>query len=158
MDPAEKIEASPFVDYLGIEVTHVEAGYGEAVLELENCHAGPPDGSIAHGGVISAFADTVAGSATLPLAGGVTPTIDLRVDYLNPASGDRLYGTAEVRRSGRTLLTVDVEITDEDGREVATARGVFKHDNPEDESRWEEGWADGERGGSSEDVTTTDPA
>jgi acyl-coenzyme A thioesterase PaaI-like protein len=102
MDPAEIIEASPFVEYLGIEVEHAEAGYGEATLELEDCHAGPPDGSIAHGGVISAFADTVAGAAT-------------------------------------------IEITDENERDIATARGVFKIDNPEAKSRWNEGWRETEQ-------------
>ncbi|MDS0477335.1 hypothetical protein [Natrinema sp. 1APR25-10V2] len=38
------IEASPFAEYLGIEVVRAEVGYGEAVLELEDEHAGPPNG------------------------------------------------------------------------------------------------------------------
>ncbi|WP_254533633.1 PaaI family thioesterase [Natrinema gelatinilyticum] len=140
MDPEEMIERSPFVGYLGIEITRAEEGYGEATLEIEDCHAGPPDGSIAHGGVISAFADTVAGTATLPLAGRVTPTIDLRIDYLNPANCERLNGIAEVRRKGSSISIVDVEITDESGCEIATARGVFKVDNPKERSQWEDGW------------------
>jgi uncharacterized protein (TIGR00369 family) len=142
MDPEAIIEASPFVDYLGIEIDHAEAGYGEATLELEDCHAGPPDGSIAHGGVVSAFADTVAGTATIAMAGGVTPTVDLRTDYLRPATGERLHGVAEARREGGSVVTVDVEIADEHDRPVATARGVFKLDNPGEASQWMEGWGE----------------
>lgn len=145
MNPAETIEASPFVDYLGIEVVRSEPGYGEAVMELEDCHAGPPDGGIAHGGAISAFADTVAGASTLPMAGGVTPTVDLRVDYLRPATGEALHGTAKARHEGQDIVTVDIRITDETDREIATGRGVFKTGNPKDQSDWEEGWEDSTR-------------
>ena len=140
MNPAESLEESPFVDYLSIEVIRAEPGYGKAVMELDDCHAGPPGGGIAHGGAISAFADTVAGAAKLPLAGSVTPTVDLRIDYLRSADGETLHGTAETRREGRDVITVDIEMTDENDREIATGRGVFKTGNHDDQSDWDERW------------------
>jgi acyl-coenzyme A thioesterase PaaI-like protein len=48
----------------------------------------------------------------------------LRIDFMRVGTGD-LLARGMVRRSGRTLATVDVEITGGDGRIVALARGVL---------------------------------
>jgi acyl-coenzyme A thioesterase PaaI-like protein len=54
------------------------------------------------------------------------PTIDMRIDYIEAASGD-LYAEADVVREGGDVGVVDVEVrASEDDTLVADARGVYK--------------------------------
>ena len=60
-----------------------------------------------------------------PFGGGGVPTINLRIDYLRPAVGSVLTGTARVRRAGRTVALVDVDVYDEQRALVAVGRGTY---------------------------------
>ncbi len=77
-----------------------------------------------HGGVIAGLADLAAHAAAAVKVGHMAPTVDLRIDYMRPGSGD-LLARGTVRRCGRTLAVVDVEISDGSGRIIALARGVL---------------------------------
>lgn len=76
-----------------------------------------------HGGILASLLD-VAGTFACSLAAGrITPTINLRTDYLkNPAKCD-LIATARVIRLGKTVAVADVEIRDDVGTLYAIARG-----------------------------------
>jgi len=52
-------------------------------------------------------------------------TINYRTDFLRPASNTALIGKAKVRRAGRTVAVVDIDIFDERGRLVAVGRGTY---------------------------------
>jgi uncharacterized protein (TIGR00369 family) len=78
-----------------------------------------------HGGPIAAFIDVVGDYAIGMLVGGGVPTINLRIDYLRPAIGQSITGIGRVRRQGRTVALVDIEITDEGGKLVAVGRGTY---------------------------------
>ena len=71
------------------------------------------------------FIDTVGDFAIGMMVGGGVPTINLRVDYLKPAVGDGITGTAQVRRAGRTVAVVDIDVFDEKGSLVAVGRGTY---------------------------------
>ena len=43
------------------------------------------------------------------------PTINFRTDFLRPAGGDGLLATATIRRAGRTIGVVDVDVHDGEG-------------------------------------------
>jgi uncharacterized protein (TIGR00369 family) len=60
-----------------------------------------------------------------PVVGGGVPTINFRTDFLRPASGEGLSATATVRRAGRTVGVVGVDVHDGDGRLVAIGRGCY---------------------------------
>ena len=77
-----------------------------------------------HGGAIAALADTAACWALVMRLGRGLPTVNLRVDYLRFAQSD-LTATATVRRQGRRVGVVDVDIHDASDRLVAIARGSF---------------------------------
>ena len=77
-----------------------------------------------HGGPIASFIDTVGDFAIGMMVGGGVPTMNLRVDYLKPAVGDRITGTARVRRAG-TVAVVDIDVFDEKGSLVAVGRGTY---------------------------------
>jgi uncharacterized protein (TIGR00369 family) len=119
-------EYMPFAEHLGIEVTTADGGHAEGRLELREEHSSNPNKLVAHGGVAYALADTVGGAAVISETEDVTPTIDMRIDYLAPATGGELRATAEVVRLGSSVATVDVSVTDGEGNAIASARGVYK--------------------------------
>ena len=112
---------------MGITVTHADAEAEEVTMRLEM----RPEFERAHGtgqyhgGVISAFIDTVGDYALVINRGGGVPTINYRTDFLRPASNTTLTGTAKVRRAGRTVAVVDIDVYDEQGRLVAVGRGTY---------------------------------
>ncbi|MCR9138690.1 MAG: PaaI family thioesterase [Alphaproteobacteria bacterium] len=78
-----------------------------------------------HGGTISAIID-IAGCYCLSLlAGEPLPTINFRADYLRPAVGTDLTAIARIRRAGRTVGVVDVDVEDDNQRLVAVGRACF---------------------------------
>jgi uncharacterized protein (TIGR00369 family) len=78
-----------------------------------------------HGGPLAAFIDTVGDYAIAMMVNGGVPTINFRVDYLRPAINTSVKGIAQVRRIGRTVSVVDVDVVDEAGRLVAIGRGTY---------------------------------
>ena len=78
-----------------------------------------------HGGVIATFIDVAGDFALALVVGGPVPTINLRVDYLRPATRTALTATARVRRAGRTVGVVDVDVHDDSGKLVAVGRGCY---------------------------------
>ncbi|WP_135303602.1 PaaI family thioesterase [Haloarcula amylovorans] len=128
----------PFVAELGIEMTEVSDGHAEARLPLRPEHSSNPQARIAHGGVTYSLVDTVGGAAVVSLSGTISPTVDMRIDYLAPATAD-LRAEADVVRNGGSVAVVDVEVYDADDHHVATARGTYKTDGDGGHSPWTEG-------------------
>jgi uncharacterized protein (TIGR00369 family) len=77
-----------------------------------------------HGGPIASLIDTAGCFAAIMATGRSASTIGLNVDYLRPASG-ALEATAVVRKAGRTISTVEVDVVDQTGRVAAVGRGTF---------------------------------
>jgi uncharacterized protein (TIGR00369 family) len=128
---AEDIQAqfdrSPFMSFLGLRVTSVDHERSELTVTMPlraEIERGVGTAQF-HGGPIAAFIDSVGDFAVALIVGGGVPTINIRIDYLKPAVGKSLSGTARVRRSGRTVTVVDVDVYDEGGALVAVGRGTY---------------------------------
>jgi uncharacterized protein (TIGR00369 family) len=78
-----------------------------------------------HGGPIAAVIDTVGDYALVMTIGRPLPTINFRVDYLRPAVNTALTVTARVRRQGRSVGVVDVDVMDAKGALVAIGRATY---------------------------------
>ena len=78
-----------------------------------------------HGGPIAAVIDTVGDYALVMLLGRPLPTINFRVDYLRPAVSTALTATARVRRNGRTVGVVDIDVANDAGALVAIGRAAY---------------------------------
>ena len=118
---------SPFIASLGLEVVGLDHAKSEIVMRMSlkpefERRKGTRQ---FHGGPIAAFIDVVGDFAIGMLVGGGVPTINLRIDYVRPAIGETITGTGRVRRQGRTVALVDIEITDEQGKLVAVGRGTY---------------------------------
>ena len=120
-------EASPFLGFLQLRAIALDHEAGTLTVtmpmrpELER-RVGTAQ---FHGGPIAAFIDIVGDFAVGMTVGGGVPTINLRIDYLKPAVGTLLTGTARVRRTGRTVALVDVDVHDEKQSLVAVGRGTY---------------------------------
>jgi uncharacterized protein (TIGR00369 family) len=137
MDVESMFEYMPFNKEVGIEITHAVDGHAEGRIDLEDRHSSSPLTRVAHGGVTYALADTVGGAAVISAVEGITPTIDMRIDYLAPGTGEVMLAEADCARVGESVATVDVVITDGEDRRLATARGTYKTGGDSSDSAWD---------------------
>jgi uncharacterized protein (TIGR00369 family) len=135
MDIVDLFNETPFVELLGIEVTEAAEGHAEAHLTYDDSLRSNEHGEVLHGGVTYALADTTGGAAVISLSMDVSPTVDMRMDYLAPATSD-LHATAEVIRHGSSLSMVQVDVEDDEGTRVATAQGTYKTSGQGEETPW----------------------
>jgi len=120
-------DGSPFLHFLQLRVVSLDHAAGTLTVSMPmrpEFERRPGTGQF-HGGPIAAFIDVVGDFAVGMAAGGGVPTINLRIDYLRPATGGSLTGTGRVRRAGRTVALVDVDIHDEQHALVAVGRGAY---------------------------------
>ncbi len=118
---------SPFIDFLGLEVLQTDPEREEIRMRLEmrpEFERGPGSGQW-HGGPMAAVIDTVGDYALMMLIGQALPTINFRVDYLRPAVKTALIAVARVRRNGKTVGVVDVDLLNESGAVVAIGRACY---------------------------------
>ena len=123
------IEAIPFSKALGMRFD--EIGDGRAVISMPYKPelVGDPQSGVIHGGAVSALMDTCGGAAVMshPEAPSASATIDLRIDYMRPATpGDRITARAHCFHLTRSVAFVRAEAWDSDpSRPVASATGAF---------------------------------
>jgi uncharacterized protein (TIGR00369 family) len=121
------MDDSPFIRFFGMRVASVDAAASTVVVrmtlrpELERA-AGTGQW---HGGALAGLIDTAGDFALVLGVGRPVPTINFRVDYLRPATTPTLTATARVRRAGRTVGVVDIDVEDEEKRLVAVGRGCY---------------------------------
>ncbi len=123
----ERFDVSPFISTLGLEVLSLDYESSELTVKMPlqpnmERRAGSKQ---FHGGPIASFIDTVGDFAVGMMVGGGVPTINIRVDYLKPAVGDFLRAVARVRRAGRTVTIVDIDVRNDQDSLVAVGRGTY---------------------------------
>ena len=120
-------EQVPFNRLLGIRGESVAEGRAVLVQPVRPEFVGDSTRPALHGGVISSLIDTAGGVAAWSALGDgeSVSTVDLRVDYLEPAGlGEPLRAEAEVARRGTRVCHVRVAVT-QGGVLVAEGRAVF---------------------------------
>jgi 1,4-dihydroxy-2-naphthoyl-CoA hydrolase len=122
MDQVAQVQARipPFGNTLGIRVLEVspERLTAEMTIRDDLCTTF----SVAHGGALMAFADTLGAVATtinLPEGAGTT-TVESKTNFFRPAmAGSTVRGTCTPLHRGRRLQTWQTHITDDQDRLVA---------------------------------------
>lgn len=123
------IEALPHARALGLVLEDI--GNGRAVISMPYAAKliGDPATGVIAGGAVSALMDTACGASVMshPQAGFSTATLDLRIDYMRPATpGQTIRTRAECHHVTRTVAFVRAVATDDDDtRPVAMATGAF---------------------------------
>jgi uncharacterized protein (TIGR00369 family) len=110
----------PHCRLLGMRLDEVRRGSGMMSLDCDEKLIGNPRTRVVHSGVITALLDTLCGLVVMTKVPEGTPlaTLDLRIDYLRPATPDEtIRATAECYK-----VTAN----------VAFVRGAAFHGAPED--------------------------
>jgi uncharacterized protein (TIGR00369 family) len=129
-----------FNQVLGLRIETLEGESVAASLDMRHELIGHFTHQRLHGGVISATLDAMGGLATMAAIGarhldeppearlarfGKLGTIDLRVDYLRPATGPRFSATAQVLRLGSRVASTRMEFFDAQARLLATGSAAY---------------------------------
>ena len=113
------LEAMPFAALLGVQVSSAspEEVRGRLEWRPERCTTG----GVLHGGALMALADSVgAYCAFLNLPEGAsTTTIESKTNFLRPVREGVVSAVAQPLHVGRTIVVVDTELRDAQGRLVA---------------------------------------
>jgi len=121
------LDGSPFIHFLGLKVTEADPAKERVTM---SCAFRPEfergkGSAMWHGGPIAAIIDTVGDYAlAMGLRRGL-PTVNFRVDYLRPAIKTKLIITAVVRRAGKSVGVVDVDVFNEQKVLVAVGRATY---------------------------------
>jgi uncharacterized protein (TIGR00369 family) len=121
------LDHSPFIHFLGLKV--LEADPAKELVTM-SCAFRPEfergaGTGMWHGGPIAAIIDTVGDYALIMALRRGLPTINFRVDYLRPAIKTGLLSTARVRRAGRSVGVVDVDVFNDQKALVAVGRATY---------------------------------
>ena len=113
---------------LGAELTEVEPG--RCVIALPFRPELTQQDGFFHGGVVTTIADNAAGYAALTLMppGARVLSVELKVNFLAPARGERLLATGRVERAGRSISVVQARVEAVEGgnaTEVAILLGTM---------------------------------
>jgi 1,4-dihydroxy-2-naphthoyl-CoA hydrolase len=119
LDLGSLIELMPFAKALGIELEAASKEEVRARLAWapERCTAG----GVMHGGALMALADSLGGvCAFLNLPeGATTTTISSNTTFMRAVRGGHVTALARPLHAGRSVIVVQTELRDDDGRLVA---------------------------------------
>jgi uncharacterized protein (TIGR00369 family) len=115
----DSFAAQGLMGTLGAFLVEVEPGF--VAIELPaSLKVGQQRGLI-HGGAIGAIADTAGGYAALTLmpAGSEVVTVEYKINFVRPASGQLLRAEGRILRAGKTVTVARVDV-------LSRAEGSFE--------------------------------
>ncbi len=123
----ELLDSSPFIKFMNVRVVTLDTAQDRIVVRMPlrpefERRAGTGQ---FHGGAIASLIDLAGDYAIVMKVGAGVPTVNFRTDFLRPAMNTDLIATAQVRRAGRTIAVVDIDVHDEEKRLIAVGRGTY---------------------------------
>jgi uncharacterized protein (TIGR00369 family) len=123
----EHLQSPPFHQLFDLTCVRLDRDAGE--LELLMRYTPSVERSAGtrqyHGGAIASLIDIAGDYGLWAVLGFGVPTINIRIDYLRPASATDLKAVARIRRVGRTVGVVDIDVLDDQARLIAIGRGTY---------------------------------
>ncbi|WP_044006368.1 PaaI family thioesterase [Jannaschia sp. CCS1] len=125
----ESFARQGLMETLGCKISHLEQG--RVVLELPISGRVSQQHGVAHAGATFAIGDSASGYAALSVMedGAEVMTVEMKINLIAPAAGQRLLATGDVVKAGRRLVitrcTVQAEAEDGSLRDVALLQGTM---------------------------------
>ena len=106
----EKLKGQHFMHHIGFCLTRIEAGYVEGEVGLEEFLK--QQNGFLHGGATATLCDLVAGFAAFTLVEptATVVTVELKVSYLNPGVGEKVWAKGWVLKTGNLLSFCEAEV------------------------------------------------
>jgi uncharacterized protein (TIGR00369 family) len=123
----ERISRSKYHQLFRPNVLKIDNESGFLKLQVSMCEEfeRQPETNQWHGGVLASLIDIAGCYALMLVAVGPMLTLNFSTDYLRLAISEKLIATATVRRVGRTVGFVDVDVMDDSGHVVVTGRACY---------------------------------
>jgi len=115
-DAREHFKKDKFATDMGATLDELTEEYAVCSLVLNDSHRN------AYGGVMGGVIFTLADFAFAVLSNHIhslTVAQSVNINYLSAAKGDKLIAKATCRKTGRTTSIINVDISDDTGRDVA---------------------------------------
>lgn len=123
----ERLLRPPLNQWLGLELVGWDERGVTLRLATRREFFGRPVGGYVHGGILATLLDVACSMAVIARTGESVYTVDMRIDYLRPATATEYTVRGEILRLGRTLATADAQVLAPDGKVVASGRAVMQH-------------------------------
>lgn len=120
-----RVRNSPFVRWMGMDLSAIGDGTCELRLPVEPYHLNP--GGIVHGGIIATMLDAAIGIAlrTRLAADRSHVTVNLGVSFLRPLSAGTLIARGRAVHSGERIGQGEADLFDEHERLLARGTAAF---------------------------------
>ncbi|CAN5919505.1 hypothetical protein BH11PSE3_BH11PSE3_28030 [soil metagenome] len=121
------LDKSPFISFLGLKVTEAEPANERITMTCAmrpEFERGAGTGQW-HGGPLAAIIDTVGDYALIMALRRGLPTINFRVDSLQPAIKTGPVITAQMRSASKSVGVVDVDVFNEQKALLAVGRATY---------------------------------
>ncbi|XBQ16117.1 MAG: PaaI family thioesterase [Oceanicaulis sp.] len=123
------VAGSPHAVDLGFQLARIAPGEAALRAPYREDLVGDPETGVMHGGVVTALLDHACGTAAFAGLGGdkATATLDLRLDYMRPATpGREIVAEARTTKVAGLFAFVDAVAHNGDRDDpIATARAAF---------------------------------
>lgn len=116
---------SPFWDLVGMKEVSME--HGKAEVRLDITPGLLQRRGFVHGGAIATLIDGTIGSAVRSTLKEeeLSSTVEMKINYVRPASGEFLIGKAVISHAGKQLMVGTAEVFNEEGKLVAMGSATF---------------------------------
>ena len=123
-DTLEKIFHMPLFDLVGLRVEKAEGGHCELSFGLSK--EATREGEMMHGGITMFALDNAASMAVMTLNNGVSQsTLELKVNFLSPASHPPFKVQGDVIKIGRSTAVAEARLLDVENKICAMALGTW---------------------------------
>jgi uncharacterized protein (TIGR00369 family) len=123
----ERLSQTAFAAWLGLVLESSEQpGVVFRMARRPEILGSPSTGAL-HGGVVASLIDTAASYAVMARTGRSLATVDMRVDYHQPAICEEYRIEGSIVRVGRKIATADARMFDSQGALLASGRALLMH-------------------------------
>ena len=118
---AGELPPPPMGQLIGLRLVDIEPGRARFEIDADQRHHNPM-GTL-HGGILCDIADSAMGMAYASTLeeGECFTTLELKINFLRPIVGGRLFAEGTIVQRGRTAGMTECLVTDEQGRLIAKA-------------------------------------